>query len=353
MASSSSSARHQVTITLGRSGQVVKRRAISDIGNGDEVPVSGGKRPVRERLGSNAVDSDFYESQQRNKRRQIENNDSQHGDDDLDRQVGKDDLRLKLMRKGLPQRSNGAAEQNGVDLREKLSRNSKNLPRYDPRGYAPESRARYDMREKAPELRLRYPLRESVPESRSSVVLSRMPSARSVDDLLKLGSSKDPYSSWIPEGSRHRSPDRLTRVRSDASPPRTYDQIRSMPSVRSVGPARAPNRTTRDAPDTLRTQQYACKSTISVDTVQTANGITPASSALPTGPVMKEVPHTVTGLLNSLGLEKYAVLFQAEEVDMAALRQMGESDLKDMGVPMGPRKKILLAVGPQSKQRQR
>jgi len=65
-----------------------------------------------------------------------------------------------------------------------------------------------------------------------------------------------------------------------------------------------------------------------------------------------EAPLTVTGLLNSLGLEKYIVLFQAEEVDMAALRQMGESDLKDMGVPMGPRKKILLAVGPQSKQRQ-
>jgi len=40
-------------------------------------------------------------------------------------------------------------------------------------------------------------------------------------------------------------------------------------------------------------------------------------------------------------------------VDMAALKQMGESDLKDMGVPMGPRKKILLALGPQSKQRQR
>ncbi|KAL6845769.1 hypothetical protein ACP4OV_024344 [Aristida adscensionis] len=371
MASSSSSARHQVTITLGRSGQVVKRRAISDIGNGDEVPVSGGKRPVRERLGSNAVDSDFYESQQRNKRRQIESNVLQHGDDGLgdDCQVGKGDLRLKLMRKGLPQRSNGV-EQNGVDLREKLSRNPKNLPRYDPRGHAPESRSRYDMREKAPELRTRYPLRESVPESRPSVVLSRLPSGRSVDDLLKLGSSKTPYSSWAAEGSRHRSPDRLSRVRSDVTPQRTYDQNRSMPSVRSVGSTRAQNLSTRDTPDTLRTQQYACKSTISVDAVQTTNGITPSTAALSTGSVMKEVPLTVTGLLNSLGLEKYAVLFQAEEVDMAALRQMGESDLKDMGVPMGatewpdesqeekaqtqgPRKKILLAVGPQSKQRQR
>ncbi|XP_062184965.1 uncharacterized protein LOC133888656 [Phragmites australis] len=349
------SSRHQVTITLGRSGQVVKRRAISDIGNDDEVPFSGKKRSVRERLGSNVVDSDFYESQQRNKRRHTESN-SSHGDGGSDRQVGKDDLRLKLMkRKGLLQRSNVGAEQNGTDLREKLSRNPKNIPRYDPRGHAPDSRARYGTRDKVPELRSTYSSREGVPELRpSAVVVGRIPSARSVDDLLKLNSSRKPYSSWTADGSRHRSPERLTSVRGDASPPRTYDQIRPMPPLRSVGTSRAPTLTTRDAPDTLRTQPYAGQPTILVDTVQRANGITPSSAALSTAaPVVTEVPLTVTGLLNSLGLEKYVILFQAEEVDMAALRQMGESDLKDMGVPMGPRKKILLAVGPHRKQRQR
>jgi hypothetical protein len=54
---------------------------------------------------------------------------------------------------------------------------------------------------------------------------------------------------------------------------------------------------------------------------------------------------TVGGLLHSLGLGKYSITFQAEEVDMAALRHMTDNDLKELGVPMGPRKKILQAVG--------
>ncbi|PUZ47531.1 hypothetical protein GQ55_7G173000 [Panicum hallii var. hallii] len=328
---------------------VVKRRDISDVINDDEVPLSGKKRSLRERLGSNVTDSDFYGSQHRNKRQQTES-DSSHGDDGSDRQVGKDDLRLKLMRKGLLQRSNGGAEQNGVDLREKLSRNQKNLSRYDARGHAPESRARYDMRDKPPELRSRYSSREGVLVSRPSAVVSRIPSARSVDEM---DSSRKPYSSWATDGLRHSSPERLTSFRGDASPPRAYDQIRSMPSLRSVGSSRPQSFITRDAHETSRAQPYSGKSTISVDAVQRANEITPSGAAMPTAPVVKEVPQTVTELLSSLGLEKYLVLFQAEEVDMAALRQMGESDLKDMGVPMGPRKKILLAVGPQSKQRQR
>jgi hypothetical protein len=54
---------------------------------------------------------------------------------------------------------------------------------------------------------------------------------------------------------------------------------------------------------------------------------------------------TVAGLLQSLGLAKYSLIFQAEEVDMAALQHMSDSDLKELGMPMGPRKKILLALG--------
>lgn len=59
---------------------------------------------------------------------------------------------------------------------------------------------------------------------------------------------------------------------------------------------------------------------------------------------MMDEPLTVAGLLHRLGLGKYAIVFQAEEVDMTALRQMGDKDLKDLGLPMGPRKKILLAL---------
>ena len=37
------------------------------------------------------------------------------------------------------------------------------------------------------------------------------------------------------------------------------------------------------------------------------------------------------------------------QIDMAALKQMGEHDLKELGIPMGPRKKLLLALLPRSK----
>ncbi|KMZ75571.1 hypothetical protein ZOSMA_113G00600 [Zostera marina] len=51
----------------------------------------------------------------------------------------------------------------------------------------------------------------------------------------------------------------------------------------------------------------------------------------------------VIKLLQSLGLEKYTITFQAEEVDMDVLEHMNDDDLKTLGIPMGPRKKILLA----------
>ncbi|KAJ6824876.1 ankyrin repeat and SAM domain-containing protein 6-like isoform X2 [Iris pallida] len=53
---------------------------------------------------------------------------------------------------------------------------------------------------------------------------------------------------------------------------------------------------------------------------------------------------SVDGLLCSLGLEKYSIQFKAEEIDMAALMHMTDDDLKAMGIPMGPRKKILTAL---------
>ncbi|KAI3450847.1 hypothetical protein Pfo_007512 [Paulownia fortunei] len=53
---------------------------------------------------------------------------------------------------------------------------------------------------------------------------------------------------------------------------------------------------------------------------------------------------SVDNFLQSLGLEKYSITFQAEEVDMTALIHMSDEDLKALGIPMGPRKKILLAL---------
>ncbi|KAE9603384.1 putative sterile alpha motif/pointed domain-containing protein [Lupinus albus] len=58
----------------------------------------------------------------------------------------------------------------------------------------------------------------------------------------------------------------------------------------------------------------------------------------------QKVDTSVDEFLQSLGLEKYLITFQAEEVDMTALNHMTDEDLKAMGIPMGPRKKILLAL---------
>ncbi|CAJ1794839.1 unnamed protein product [Sphenostylis stenocarpa] len=60
--------------------------------------------------------------------------------------------------------------------------------------------------------------------------------------------------------------------------------------------------------------------------------------------VSRKADASLDEFLLSLGLEKYLISFQAEEVDMTALNHMTDEDLKAMGIPMGPRKKILLAL---------
>ncbi|EOA31477.1 hypothetical protein CARUB_v10014663mg [Capsella rubella] len=59
----------------------------------------------------------------------------------------------------------------------------------------------------------------------------------------------------------------------------------------------------------------------------------------------QQADSSVDSFLESLGLEKYSTAFQVEEVDMDALMHMTDDDLKAMLIPMGPRKKILLALG--------
>jgi hypothetical protein len=49
----------------------------------------------------------------------------------------------------------------------------------------------------------------------------------------------------------------------------------------------------------------------------------------------------VVALLSLLGLDRYAEVLAAEDVDMEALRLMNEQDLADLGLTKGPRVKIL------------
>jgi class 3 adenylate cyclase len=47
--------------------------------------------------------------------------------------------------------------------------------------------------------------------------------------------------------------------------------------------------------------------------------------------------------LASLGLERYAPAFEAAEVDLDALPHLTENDLKEIGLPIGPRRRVLAA----------
>lgn len=48
--------------------------------------------------------------------------------------------------------------------------------------------------------------------------------------------------------------------------------------------------------------------------------------------------------LEGLGLGKYVTIFADAEVDLAAVSHLTEDDLKELGLPLGPRRKILAAV---------
>ncbi|XP_057983496.1 uncharacterized protein LOC131168220 isoform X4 [Malania oleifera] len=255
----------RVTITLGRTGQVVKRPGtISDGVRADSRLLSGSKRSLRERLGNN-VDS----SLSLNKRHRGDGmkwSPSDHGRNDA--RVGRNDLRLKLMQRRLSRQTESDVEEHRrIERREKILRT-----------------------DRPP---MRFNMMQQMPERKEGTFFRRLPRTESADDLLLGQPMRKSSTLWTADGLRHRSPDRIFRTSRGLSPPRNVGQLRQMPSG--------------------------------------------------------EEPATVSGLLHSLGLEKYAISFQAEEVDMTALRQMGDKDLKELGIPMGPRKKILLALLPRSK----
>jgi class 3 adenylate cyclase len=49
--------------------------------------------------------------------------------------------------------------------------------------------------------------------------------------------------------------------------------------------------------------------------------------------------------LEKLGLGQYAQRFAENEIDISVLRHLSDQDLKDIGVPLGHRRKMLAAIG--------
>ncbi|KAF4391661.1 hypothetical protein F8388_005426 [Cannabis sativa] len=344
--------RGRVTITLGRSGQVVKREASGeDIPFCVSMPAAGTKRSVRDRLGSSIGDGYFGNGN-------LYNGSSKrlasHGHDTLsyycsqrrdigtssfrangfglnDAHIGKDDLRLKLMRKNASRRAHSNDDQKVVDLRDKLTK------------------------------AVRPPMssldsRQHIPQPKENAVFGRIPSTRSADDLHKMESPRNSYSSWAVDQVRRRSPDRILGTSRGLSPQRNVEEIRRRPLSRALDDGRSIAYTSKSVIDTTRPMGTVTFTTNSALPPGSVKHVAPHLSQLPpsSGMVSKssymvEEQQTVDGLLHVLGLGKYAILFKAEEVDMTALKHMSENDLKELGIPMGPRKKIILALMPRTK----
>ena len=49
-------------------------------------------------------------------------------------------------------------------------------------------------------------------------------------------------------------------------------------------------------------------------------------------------------LAAALGLERYEQAFQEAEIDAEVLPELTDADLKELGIPLGPRKKLLKAM---------
>ena len=57
---------------------------------------------------------------------------------------------------------------------------------------------------------------------------------------------------------------------------------------------------------------------------------------------------TIRQWLKELQLERYAEVFEAEEVDVDSLSYIREDNLEKLGIPLGPRLKILATVSTRS-----
>ena len=60
----------------------------------------------------------------------------------------------------------------------------------------------------------------------------------------------------------------------------------------------------------------------------------------PPGTAMQQI----ADWLQKLGLGQYAQRFAENEIDVSVLPHLTDQDLKDIGVPLGPRRKILAAI---------
>ncbi|KAJ9135258.1 hypothetical protein P3X46_032464 [Hevea brasiliensis] len=297
----------EVTITLGRTGQVVTK---------------GGKRPRGEGF-ERSGDSFLFSANKRNRGDGMMQGPVVNGVNGS--QIAQNDLRLKLMHKRLSKKiHNVVEEERKIDPHKKLVKvihptTSSSVSSYMlPHG----------------------------PAHDGSKVSRQILPKEIADDMCKVDSLGKFYSYQPIGGLGVRSPDQILKSYSRLSPPGNFnEEIRKVTSLRTPDLSRGGRFLSDEILDASR--WTGTPPVIMKASSQAGNLVTRAAPAIgitQTVSHMGEEPQTLAGFLHSLGLGKYVVNFEAEEVDMAILRQMGDRDLKEMGIPMGPRKKILLAL---------
>lgn len=173
--------------------------------------------------------------------------------------VGRDDLRHKLLHKSISKRVNTVPDQRNGDLREKLSRNCHRPSRFDAQCHMPESRA--------------------------SGLPRQIPSTRSAEDLYHLDSLRKSYS-FSSNRPRNRSPGRFLGVSRGMSPPRLYDDLRHVPSMRSADVSRPANFITKNVGDASRPKPLASKAAFPVETAKLPMRAPPPSGGFQKSPYM-------------------------------------------------------------------
>ncbi|XP_021749709.1 uncharacterized protein LOC110715434 [Chenopodium quinoa] len=182
-------------------------------------------------------------------------------------------------------------------------------------------------------------------QSQSDGHCQRDPYREATRALAYMGSLETPPPTVTRDDLRRRSPTRSAYNSGCLLPPTHKTELQKVTSIRSIGPLGSQHTYSHMFPGPPRSTVPAQTVTLMDPERTRPMAFIPSPSGfLPRSLSMVEAPVTVAGLLNSLGLGKYTIHFQAEEVDMSALKLMSEKDLKDLGILMGPRKKILQAL---------
>ncbi|KAI3812097.1 hypothetical protein L1987_16801 [Smallanthus sonchifolius] len=454
--------RSQVTITLGRSGQVVKRSGAVVDDSYPPVPAAGIKRPVRDRLGSNADAEHLDNKRQRGINGRLSAKAS-NGLDDT--HLSKHDLRFKIMKK-----SQRDGKQKNVDLRDMLSRKARPSatnqkmnqsfpePRNDRQRVPQLTAEQKDDRRCMPEPKdgqwdsvevrrrddrrlmrdpievgprddrrlMRGPIEVGPRDDRRLIrdpaevgprddrrlirdpaevgprddrrlirhsvevgprddgrlirvpievgsrmhklyndrllnldptdgsMPRRLASTRTSRTLSQMDLSKTSFSleslDHISRPSLHKALDNSAGLSPPPPPPPPTEEPLRRPLISAFNDPRPVPYTSldiREIPRPMASTSFPIKPAISDGPTKLLGPL--VASQLPTGGMVQQSQYpvdyfTLEGFLHSLGLDKYMISFKVEEVDMATLSQMGDHDLKEMGIPMGPRKKILQAL---------